>query len=57
MLAAQFFAQTGKGRHGYLSFRSLVILNEVKDHVIGFGLHQLNRVIHNRGRGPSLRSG
>ena len=42
---------------GYLSFRSRVILNEVKGLVLGFGLHQLNRVIYDRGRGPSLRLG
>jgi hypothetical protein len=29
----------------------------VKGLVLGFGLHQLNRVIYDRGRGPWLRSG
>jgi hypothetical protein len=38
---------------GYLSFRSRVIPNEVKDLMPGFGLHKLNRMTHGRGRGPS----
>lgn len=41
----------------HLSFRSRVILNEVKDLMSGFGLHKLNRVTHDRGRGPSRLRG
>ena len=36
---------------GYLSFRSRIILNEVKDLTLGLGLHKLNRLTHDRGRG------
>ena len=35
------------------SFRPQVILNEVKDLMPGRRLHKLNRVTHDRGRGPS----
>ena len=52
VLAAQFFAQTGKGGHGYLSFRSRVVLNEVEDLTRGFGLFKLNRMTHDRGQVP-----
>ena len=36
---------------GYLSFRSRVILNEVKDLTLGLGLHKLNRLTYDRARG------
>jgi hypothetical protein len=51
-----FFAQKARGRSG-LSFRSGVVLNEVKDLMLGSRLHKLNRVTHDHGRDPSLRSG
>ena len=51
------FAQPGKGGHGSLSLRSRVTLNEVKDPMLGFALHKLNRLTHDRGRGPLASPG
>jgi len=51
-----FFCPKARGR-GDLSFRSRVVLNEVKDLMLGSRLHKLNRVTHDHGRGPSLCAG
>jgi hypothetical protein len=41
--------QTGKGAGGQANFRLRVILNEVKDPMLGLGLLTVNRVDYGRG--------